>query len=95
MKTSEVLKKAKPYLPESGFVCIAALEACFAGKVTYDDYVRVRDMIEARLDGSLCVEGWLAKQGIPEMDLANNARMLDYRTRWMNQMITEFQAKGD
>ena len=110
MKTSEVLKLAKPLLrkrfmnPSMGmykarFICHAISLAACKRFITNDDYVRVRNIVEERLGRHDTLEGWLESKGVISRKhvLTDEDRdhIQAHRHAWMDLMIAEFEAKGD
>lgn len=85
------------------FICMAIHEAQPDSRQQHHHhhhYERCMQMVEGRLEGQTTFEAWLASKGcIPrhwsEVDLATKDRIQQHRCAWLEQMIAEFEAKGD
>lgn len=70
-------------------------------KITVQDAIRAKDLINSRLSGHLSLESWLYSH-VPEIEIytakRNNTfhkKVLATRIAWLNSLIAEFKAKGD
>lgn len=106
MKTSKILTKAKKYLwdgvtrkeaPSTAYICFAVETACRNAKKLEAKASRSYHLcneIESRLDGHATVRGWLVSKGVP-MRQMTIARVQAHRHAWLDQLIAEYQQKGD
>jgi hypothetical protein len=100
MKTSKVLKLARPLIKDYEFLCRAVDSTrCRDSNVTIEDVIRVQAMISKRLDGYFTLDSWLLYvHGVLAKDMDDNKyekKMLQTRLAWCDSMIAEFAAKGD
>ena len=110
MKSSKLLKKAKKYLwdghektyhddDQTQFICGALIEAASNAKNISALVVsqELRREIAARLYPASIVEGWLQrKKLIPKNPSTwNRTDIQTYRHRWLDELIREYEAKGD
>jgi hypothetical protein len=72
------------------YVCWAIDEAIEQGKISNNEGVKTKRMIEDRIDGCATVIEWLlVRKGIYIHGTTYEQRQ-DYRLRWMDAMIAEF-----
>lgn len=90
-KYIEALKACKPYLQNVDYVCIAIGEAAHHGgcMMWFSCQVTV-DMIEQRIAPYRTVTEWLGRNHGIWPDSFEESR--EYRLRWVNSMIAEFEA---
>lgn len=101
MKTSELLRRAKGHLEHERYVVCYSLEAA-ARSYPYHESAqadviaqRVINRIRNALKPHQLVSQWLAhKHRVPRQDLTF-AALHDYRQRWLDALIAEYEAKGD
>jgi len=84
--------------PKEMYVCYATNKAWESGFITHEKLVEITDHIALLLGGAQSLEVWLMRvHGIPCM--LNNDEYLDKlqvtRHAWVDNMIAEFQSKGD
>jgi hypothetical protein len=99
MKHSEIIRKAKNRLSKtrsSGYgswVCFALLEV----SNTYKDLKRAEDiqeLIRQRIQGYGTVKEWLfEKHKIPVFNFSDK-QIQEYRLRWMDSLISEYERVG-
>lgn len=96
MKTSELLRRAKALLPKHFFVCHAVRGAVPIGhSKDYPRAAQVLKRIEAALKPHDTVSTWLRhKHKVPTEAMTTEA-MHDYRQRWLDALIAEYEAKED
>jgi hypothetical protein len=103
MKTSKILAKAKKHLwngtrhksQEDRFTYICHC-VDWLHDVHVADQVRVKDEIESRLTPWLSAKSWLQVEvGADAVERAGRVRLQRWRHAWLDQLIAEFQAKGD
>ena len=100
MKTSEILKLARPLLKGYGFIC-HAVEATEALGVEWKDIVNLRGLVQGRLEGHYTLEMWLAKKhGITRQSMnmtyeQHFDKLYETRLTWVDSLIAEFAAIGD
>lgn len=107
MKTSSVLKLARPHLIARyahcgrAYICNAIEDARYA-EIDGPDYFdartmdRVRGMVQSRLGVHYTLEGWLyTVHHIKPYGNDNDAQMHATRLAWLDAMIAEFEAAGD
>ena len=110
MKSSKLLKKAKKYLwdgnekryhddDQTQFICEALIEAASDAKKISALVVsqELRKEIRDKLHPASIVEGWLrSKKLIPKNPSTwNRTDIQTYRHRWLDELIREYEAKGD
>jgi len=117
MKTSEVLRIAKDYLPNDCRIgiCSALDDARYANSITTRDADKVKTIVTDRIEPFGYATTWLAWQMVfKDKPVGTNGisqrawAMLDkwhakhsaqskqaWRHAWVDQMIKEFEAKGD
>ena len=89
MKISEVLRKAKPFLEKSEYVCYAIQDCGISEK----DIDKAKRYIRDLLAPFNAVDTWLYYKDIPNEYLTDK-NMLDYRKRWIDHMIQELEKEG-
>ena len=108
MKTSEIFKIAKTHLsvayedslmgPQK-FICNSLDLAAYKRQITRDEYHRCQRIVQGRMGDAETIEAWLAHMGhIPTRFLHDKdlcQRIQDYRHAWVDELIREFEAKGD
>lgn len=111
MKTSLVLFYAKNHLADSYedydsvdknmYICHAIRESLKTYRyLNVSDYIRVRNIVESRLDPYTCFESWLrVNHGIDKASFPSPEEYFNKlqatRHAWVDSMIEEFKAKGD
>lgn len=101
---AEALRQAKPYLltgkemrwqwrGKTPFICFA-LMAAHAGDVCYAHADRTECEISRRLDYHATVAHWLFDRGIIEAMFPYTSDLQDYRHRWVDALIAEFEEKA-
>ena len=105
LKTSDILKVARTLIEseERYYVCYAIeVAACklMQPNLSLEKTIRQKEQallkrIDKALNGSSTVGDWLNTIcGVPYKDL-NREALLDYRIRWIDELIKEYQSKGD
>jgi hypothetical protein len=99
MKHSEIIRKAKSKLSKTNatgtgsWVCWAILDVC----EKYPDLKKAEDiaeLIRQRLKGCGTIKQWLfEKKGIPVFSFSDK-QIQEYRLRWMDSLITEYERVG-
>ena len=89
MKISEVLKKAKPFLKQKGYVCFA-IEYC---NISEKDEEKAKKYIADLIAPFNAVDTWLYHKDIPNEYLTSD-NMLEYRERWIDHMVAELEKEG-
>lgn len=96
MKTSTVLKLARPLIKDYEFLCIAVKSVGYRNQENTDP---VRNIISERLGKSYTLNSWLDENhGIRSEDMSiekYNKKIFQTRLAWCDSMIAEFAAKGD
>lgn len=102
MKTSTLLRRAKRYLWDgkgkqkprqvSG-LCVATLLA--ETEATYPLGRGVRERINKSLGKHLYVTVWLENKARVPRHLLTVANVQEYRHRWLDALIAEYEARGD
>ena len=108
MKTSKVFKIAKKHLSKTyedtltgpqQFICNALELAHDVGEITDDNCMDCQCIVQERMEGAVTLEAWLILKGyLPQKFLHDKElcqRIQDYRHAWVNELIREFEAKGD
>lgn len=105
MKTSEILKLAKPLIERYQFICVAIRNIDVSGlKVTYKEVGDVMRMVQGRItrDTSFTtLESWLNEVhgiNIRTTKLSQEKfqeKVQKTRHAWIDSMIAEFEAIGD
>ena len=106
-KTSELLIEAKKRLSttrketihwgNSLYVCIAISLAAAANYSTKADVLarKVSNRIRESLGEYSSVRNWLANVAMVPYEELNEEAMQQYRHRWIDSLIAEYQAAGD
>ena len=94
--------------PSTQFICWSIVYAAGFGGSTYsldrllDDipksYRKAIQIIDDRLHPESTIPNWLESNGVPVYTMPYQQRMRDvqdYRRRWLESLIAEFEAKGD
>ena len=89
MKISEILRKAKPFLEKSEYVCFA-IEDC---NISEKDKEKAKKYIADLIAPFNAVDTWLYHKDIPNEYLTSD-NMLEYRKRWIDHMIKELEKEG-
>lgn len=89
MKISEILRKAKPFLEKSEYVCFAIDDCGISEKDKEKAKKYIADLIAPFGE----VNTWLYHKDISGKDLTFD-NMLDYRKRWIDHMISELEKEG-
>lgn len=100
MKTSELLRAARAYVRDGWYVCIA-LDECIITEQDKKKANALRKRIRGAIYPHNIAHWWLLEQiGVCEHDkwdfyLENKDDICRWRVRWVNEMIVEYEAKGD
>lgn len=100
MKKSEILREARKILEikETRYVCLAirtVVSMHILDKETLEGGHGLVWWIENSISPSTTVRDWLiTKAGIDHIDATDEA-MLDYRLRWIDSMIADYEAIGE
>ena len=90
MKISEVLRKAKPELKKTKYVCYA-IEDCLA---TTQAKNKAKKYVAKLIQPWGSVSSWLIRQAkINALDI-NEDTLQEYRERWIDHMIQELEKEG-
>ena len=102
MKTSEILKEVKTILWDgTGEYTVKNKYICYILKYNFKNNkkaIDLREYINRILGGShVSVSTWLIDNGYTTWNhMHRNPKVFqDYRKRWIDAMIAEYQAKGD
>jgi hypothetical protein len=105
MKTSVALKLVKKCLATSDgrsnkeiYVCYAAREARDRGYISTEKHYYIKDHIDLLLGATPSLETWLLRVHRIPFNCSNveyRNKMQVTRHAWVDNMIAEFQAKGD
>jgi hypothetical protein len=85
---STAFKKAKKHLIDCTFICVALNHYCDL------DYP-CESIVKERMEGYYTLETWLESRGIIILARSNyREEMLEYRHRWLDELIKEFDVDG-
>jgi hypothetical protein len=100
MKHSTLLKKAKKRLDLktsyhlASYVC-NAIELSVKTDEEHALMDDIHRLIQKRLEGSQTLYGWLCKQlSVGQISGATDEQIQNYRLRWMDSLIKEYQEAG-
>lgn len=102
MKTSELLRKARRYLwdgkgkqkpKQCSGLCVAILLA--ETHITYPMGRDIRNRIIKSLGRHIYVVGWLEHKARVPRRLLTAENVQEYRHRWLDALIAEYEARGD
>lgn len=93
MKHSTLLRRAKKHFKEEGFVCLAIDEAAWASngyKRNLCKAQEIKNQIREAIKPHDSVKCWLRNQGFNPTD----EQMVEYRHRWLDELIRTFEEAG-